>query len=135
VRWVRRSREAVTDCETCLRESRHYCGHQQNKTQDGAHLGRWHSTRPVDVPRYGRLESCLLYHSGDDRLRTLFVGTAVCTTLSSRCLRGLGRVPSAVLPASLFVGNSRGGTAAVLPASPFPPPAGTFLLLGRAASR
>ena len=34
-------------------------------------------------------------------------GTAVCTTLSSRCLRGLGRVPSAVLPASLFVGNSR----------------------------
>ena len=50
----------MTDCETCRRESRHYCGHQQNKTQDGAHLGRWRSTRRVDVPRYGRLVSCLL---------------------------------------------------------------------------
>ena len=39
-------------------------------------------------------------------------GTAVCTTLSSRCLRGYGCVPSAVLPAS-----------------PSPTPAGTLLLL------
>jgi len=33
-------------------------------------------------------------------------GTAVCTTLSSRCLGGHGCVPSTVLPTCLFVGNS-----------------------------
>ena len=52
------------------------------------------------------------------------LGTAVCTTLSSRCLRGHGRVPSAVLPVSLFVGNSRLRDTVL----PYPAPSSLLLL-------